>query len=273
MRTQHAKHLVTILCSVIALSFYGLCAQAQETDFDPSIGPVLDLKRWVRFQKEGAGPWRPLELNRRLFVEDKVRTGDRSQVSIQLQRQLQVKTILERTEAHFTIGASQCERPGVPTEQRRSITVLVDGLLHVVTHLFEEIHTPNAVICVEGTTVLIHFTSPPDTTEVINLGGKVTVWNQKSDPSERKSIELLSNSRVIVVGPQRDSEFVQLEELWREGPLPYDRDPYVIFLEPGRRDELEPQIDFDLLQDVITSDTSPAFTQDATLDLSIGIPR
>jgi hypothetical protein len=159
---------------------------------------------------------------------------------------------------------------------------LTTGLIHNIGKS-SEVHTRNAVICVEGTTALIHFTTPPDTTEVINLVGNVTVWTQKADPVNPqhvildKSAKLQTNSRVLVVGPRNASHFALIEELWRaEGQLLPPKDSHILLLS-GRRDEvLAPQIGSDRQTEVLTPDTSPRgveFIRNTLLGIDVLFPR
>ena len=138
--------------------------------------------------------------------------------------------------------------------------LLVDlgvGLLHLVTSVFEEVHTPNATVCVHGTTVLVHVTSPPDTTEVINLVGSATVWKQGSNRDERERFELQSNQRVLVRGPERDAVFA-----------PEHTD--VVLLAPRRNEQPVGEYGCQPNACDITPDTKPPLS---ILDLEIVIPR
>lgn len=138
------------------------------------------------------------------------------------------------------------------------------------------------MICVEGTTVLIHFTTPPDTTEVINLVGHVTVWTQKTDPVDPqnvivdKGVSLQANSCVLVVGPRHGSHFALVEELWREGPPPLPRHSHIVFLDRRGNEDLQPQIGSNPQTQSLTPDTSPSgvkFIQNALLGINVLIPR
>jgi hypothetical protein len=176
-----------------------------------------------------------------------------------------VETIPERTEAYFSSKSPECK---FPPQQEPVVVELSIGLIHVIGK-FLEVHTPNSVTCVQGTTALVHFTTPPDTTEVINVVGHVEVWNQKADAADpqkitlEKSVTLHTNSRVLVVGPRNNSHFLPL------------RDSYIVL--SGRRDEmLAPQIGSDPQTETLTPDTSPKgvdFIRSNLLGIDVIFPR
>jgi hypothetical protein len=188
-----------------------------------------------------------------------------------------VYTLKHPSEVEFTTRKDQkC----VSKEPSPQIMELATGLLHIIGKVVE-VRTQNAVTCVEGTTVLIYFTTPPDTTEVINLVGSVTVWNQKADPVDPqnvildKGVSLQANSRVLVVGPRHDSHFALVEELWRPGPSLH-RDSHVVLLDRRRNADLQPQVGSNPQTESLTPDTSPSgikFIQNTLLGINVLFPR
>ena len=222
--------------------------------------------------------WQRVNIEQLIIEQDRLRTGERSKVSVQLLRQRSVETIPAHTEAYFSSKSAECK---FPPQQEPMVVELNTGLIHIIGK-FLEVHTPNSVICVQGTTALVHFITPPDTTEVINVVGHVVVWNQKADAADpqkitlEKNVTLQTNSRVLVVGPRNDSHFVLTEELWREGPLLPPRDSSIVLLR-GRRDEvLAPQIGSDPQTQALTPDTSPAgvdFIRSNLLGIDVLFPR
>jgi hypothetical protein len=255
MQVRYRTHL---FAAVVILRVWAICPAPTwgQEPASPRVGPVLEIEHWVRYRKDAKTNWENAQVDQLIIRGNRMWTGARSKTSIQLENQRRVETLGERTEAYFHTGLTKCVIPGkTPSEVR--ITQLTIGLIHLVTNIFEAILTPNSTTCVHGTAVLVHFTTPPDTTEVINLVGTVTVRKQRSDQDSRESIELPANSRVLVVGPPQDSVFVR------------DHSD-VVFLDERRHEEPVPDIGCGPQTCYITTDTQPPLS---LLDLTVRIPR
>lgn len=256
---------------LVVWSFVATPVRAQEQSPESQrIGPVLEVEKWVRYRKSILN-WPRLHVDQLIFARDRIRTGALSKVSVQIERQRDIQRLGERTEIGFTVGKSECSLDDSTVSSDRRITHLVRGFLHIITDVFEEIHTPNSVVCVHGTTALIQFSSPPGTTEVVNLGGLVTVWNKQPEPRDRRSRKLESNSRVLVVGPDHGSDFALHEEFWREGTRRPLQNWHIVLLDRRRHAKPVPRIGDTPQIGSILPDTT--VNPNALVDLTVQIPR
>src|SRR4029453_13631427 len=189
METPHRKRLAAILLSLFVLFTCPSRGLGQDR-----VGSVLEKRGRAQYQDKDAEKWQPLDVNQLIFNQDKVRTQAASKASVHLKRFLLIQEVGERTQASFLVEESKCKKG------EELITKVDKGILLIVTRVPAEVHTPNAVVCVESTTVLIHFTTPPDTTEVISLVGTVTVWSREG---VRDKVMLEANSRALVIGNKK----------------------------------------------------------------------
>jgi ferric-dicitrate binding protein FerR (iron transport regulator) len=146
-------------------------------------------------QAQGSPRWELLHFRDAIWFNDTVRTGDASKAKVLL-RDDSIMALAEHSELHFTAFL-------LAPQQRRTIVTLTVGTLRVITERFfgagslTEVHTPNTVIGVRGTTFVVRFI-PPATTEVISLEGVVTVRNRAPTTPELQPIP--PNFRTQVVG-------------------------------------------------------------------------
>jgi hypothetical protein len=215
-------------------------------DQDPLIGPTIEVEGRVK-RRKAKERWERLRHREPVFLDDIVRTGAAGSASILLERYRRIETLEEHSEAHFFRGASQCNR-----EEEQEITALHAGILWVVAKAFMELRTKNTVICVRGTSFLVQFTTPPDTTEIITLEGILTVRNSHRPGS--KAIEGRPNSRIVV----NESQEPVIDPIVFPAELPVA----ALIPEIGSN----PQTDA-----IIDPSVSPAF--ETNLELTVVFPR
>jgi len=161
---------------VIALTLLGLaCTPGQSWgQTEGRIGTVLVVDGTAEARAANATAWEPLQFRAALFLNDTVRTAADSKVKVLL-RDDTIMTLAERSEMQFTEFL-------LTPQQRRTVVSLALGKLRVVTtRIFgagsaTEVRTANTVAGVRGTTFIVIFV-PPDETTVIALDGVVTVRN------------------------------------------------------------------------------------------------
>jgi hypothetical protein len=169
------------------------------------IGTVLVAEGTAEIQTRGTSAWETVRFRDPVFLNDTVRTGAGSKVKVIL-RDDSILTLAEHSEIHLTDFL-------LAPQQRRVIVTLALGTLRVIAERHfgsgsvTEVHTPNAVVGVEGTTFIVRFI-PPDTTDVTSLEGVVTVRNRALLALEFQPI--LQNFRTRVVGTAPPTRAVEV---------------------------------------------------------------
>jgi hypothetical protein len=167
---------------------------------DNRIGTVLAVEGTAEVQAQNATTWETLKFRDAIFLEDTVRTPAASKVKVLL-RDESIMTLGENSRMQFTAFLLDPQQ-----QQRRGIVNLTLGKMRLLTtRLFgagsvTEVHTPNTVAGVRGTTFVVNFI-PPDTTEVISFEGVVTVRN--FDPTIPGIEPVPQNFRTRVMGATR----------------------------------------------------------------------
>jgi len=257
MGIPYRRRIAAIVLTLFVLTTYSTRSLGQEAE---RVGSVLEKRGRTQYWDKGAKKWQPLDVDQLIFNQDQVLTQAASKVSVHLKRFLLIQDVGERTRAHFLVGESKCkefeEGEGLKQPAPVPITQVDKGRVWVDSRGPAEMHTPNAVVCVQGTTVLIHFTTPPDTTEVISLVGTVTVWSRQG---VRDKVTLEANSRALVIGDKK--------------PV---KNPDLPFPDAPRQEVLAPEVGSNPQTDAITSSTSPAaveFIRNSALGVTLLIPR
>jgi hypothetical protein len=192
MMTAGRKYRTMVGLFVVVLMVLSTLAWGQEAE---RIGTVLVVEGVAEVRAEGTQEWERLRFRDAIFRHDTVRTGAESKVKI-LMRDDSILTLAAQSEMAFTEFVFTRQR-------RRSIVNLLIGTLKVVTTRFFgagsqlEVHTPNTVAGVRGTTFIVRFI-PPDTTEIFVLEGVVTARNLNPAIPEVEPIP--PNTRTSVVG-------------------------------------------------------------------------
>ncbi len=185
----------------LALLILGLPAPSSWGQATDRIGTVILVDGTAEVQAQEASEWERLRFRDALFVNDTVRTGAKSKIKALLQNDSIItqgeSTIMEFTEFLVT------------PQRRRTIISLVVGTLKVVAggifgaRSVMEVHTPNTVAGIRGTTLIIRFI-PPDTTDMIVVEGLVAARNR--DPGAPEVEQVTTNTRSRVVGGNKPSK-------------------------------------------------------------------
>ena len=200
MRPVHGCALTVLLllltCVMPPRSGWGQTAER--------IGTVLVAEGAAEVQTQETATWAAVHFRDSIFLNDTVRTGAGGRVKILL-RDDSILTLAEQSQIQFTDFL-------LTSQQRRLIVTLAVGTLRVIVERFSgsgsvtEVHTPNTVVGVEGTTFMVVFI-PPDTTDVISLEGVVTVRNRALLALEIQPIPANFRTRVVgTAAPTRAAE-------------------------------------------------------------------
>src|SRR5437867_3532129 len=171
---------------------------------DERIGTVLAVDGTAEVRAANATTWEPLQFRAALFLNDTVRTAADSKVKILL-RDDAIMTLAERGEMRFTEFL-------LTPQQRRTVVSLALGKLKMITSTIfgagsaTEVRTANTVAGVRGTTFVVTFIPPENTTDVVSLDGVVTVYNPRL-PQQIEPIPANFRTRVIgFMAPTRATE-------------------------------------------------------------------
>ena len=199
MRIRLWQSLAAAVLALLILVLPAPSSWGQGTD---RIGTVILVDGTAEVQAQEASEWERLRFRDALFVNDTVRTGAKSKIKALLQNDSIItqgeSTIMEFTEFLVT------------PQRRRTIISLVVGTLKVVAggifgaRSVMEVHTPNTVAGIRGTTLIISFI-PPDTTEITVLEGLVTARNLLA-PGVPEVEQVTPNTRSRVVGGNKPSK-------------------------------------------------------------------
>jgi hypothetical protein len=192
MGTLHIRRLYWLGLILASLVTQTLPSWAQDT-----IGSVLVVEGTAEVRAQNATVWAALKFRDGIFLGDTVRTQADSKIKVLL-RDESVMTLGENSEMQFSEFLLDAQQ-----QRRRNVVSLAVGRLRVLTqNLFgagsvTEVHTPNTVAGVRGTTFMVIFT-PPALTEIIGLDGVVSARNL--DPAVPNLEPVPQNFRTRIVG-------------------------------------------------------------------------
>ena len=169
------------------------------------IGTVLLVEGTAEVKPLDIVAWKPLQFRDTVFWNDTVRTEARSRLKLLLLND-SIWTLDERGKMHFAeVEKSRCQPRGTiaprPPQPLLKVLLLLGKLRGVISpalgaHGVAETATPNAVMCMYGTSFIMSFT-PPDTSEFVSLEGLITVQNLFRPELEIEPV--WPNFRTIVV--------------------------------------------------------------------------
>ncbi len=193
-----------VLSLMAALMVQSTPGWAQEAD---PIGTVLAVDGIAQVQAQGATDWVQLRFRDKIFEGDTVQTKAASKVKVLL-RDDSIMTMAEQSEMTFTEFL-------LTERQQRSVVKLLFGAVKVLTTRIlgadssVEVHTPNAVAGVRGTTFIVQYMRQTDTTEIFVLEGTVTARNL--DPAIPEIESVPPSTQTTVIGGGEPSEPVTID--------------------------------------------------------------
>ncbi len=210
MQTRHRNRIKTALLTILGLIAFTTAGWA---DF---IGEVIqtegaaELQKAEMRQKGLTDEWEKLSYKDEIFLTDTIRTGASGKVEalVEYQDVDAVWSLLENGSMYFDEEEPICEARKSKTQKQKKILHLNEGTVrgavsqHAATASATEIRTPNAVVCVPGTTFILRF-SPPDTTEVITIEGFTFIRNlelakeQAAEKAEWVEVKQGHSSQVV----------------------------------------------------------------------------
>ncbi|CAB1062005.1 hypothetical protein D1BOALGB6SA_6781 [Olavius sp. associated proteobacterium Delta 1] len=139
---------------------------------------VAELQKAEIRQKGLTEKWEKLSYKDEIFLADTIRTGATGKVETLLEYHDvdAVWSLLENGIMYFDEEEPICKTRKSAPRMKKRIAHLDRGTVrgavspHAAAGSVTEIRTPNAVVCVPGTTFILRFI-PPDTTELITLEG------------------------------------------------------------------------------------------------------
>ncbi|ETX08411.1 hypothetical protein [Candidatus Entotheonella palauensis] len=189
----------------VALALWILTASAAHSAGAGRVGTVLLAEGVAEVKSQNAVAWKPLHFRDTVFINDTVRTEARSRLKLLL-RDDSIWTLDERGRMAFTeIEKPRCKprrTTAPPRPGPHLIVQLLLGKLRGVTSLVfgseavAETRTPNAVMCMYGTSFIMIFT-PPGTSEFIGLDGLITVQNLSQATPEIEPVPPNFRTRVV----------------------------------------------------------------------------
>ena len=186
MKSRHTNRITTALLIILAMIAFTTAGWGDYIAEVVQTEGVAELLKAEMRQKDLTDKWETLSYMEEIFLADTLRTGATGKVKalVEYQDIDAVWSLLENGSMYFDEEEPFCE-----ARKSKRILHLKEGTVrgavskHSATASATEIRTPNALICVPGTTFILR-SSPPDTTginttEIIALEGVTIICNLK----------------------------------------------------------------------------------------------